>query len=148
MISYEYDPLDCVKARGWDYQESWTPEEINKNDIKEMSAGIFGYKGRVHLHICKSISDPVDGLDHLTEIIQREIINNYHIWPSNQAALDLLTDVNIQSEITDQISEVYSEISILEKRCTTLKPDERDEFLKTYARPVINKEKARLSSGP
>ena len=148
VISYEYDPLDCVKARGWDYQESWTPEEINKNDIKEMSAGIFGYKGRVHLHICKSISDPVDGLDHLTEIIQREIINNYHIWPSNQAALDLLTDVNIQSQITDQISEVYSEISILEKRCTTLKPDERDEFLKTYARPVINKEKARLSSGP
>ena len=148
VISYEYDPLDCVKARGWDYQESWTPEEINKNDIKEMSAGIFGYKGRVHLHICKSISDPVDNLDHLSEMIQKEIINNYHIWPSNQAALDLLADVNFQSETTDQISEVSSKISILEKRCTTLKPDERNEFLKTYARPVINKEKARLSPGP
>ena len=148
VISYEYDPLDCVKARGWDYQESWTPEEINKNDIKEMSAGIFGYKGRVHLHICKSISDPVDNLDHLSEMIQKEIINNYHIWPSNQAALDLLADVNFQSETKDQISEVSSKISILEKRCTTLKPDERNEFLKTYARPVINKEKARLSPGP
>ncbi len=53
VISYEYDPLDYVKARGWDYQDSLTLEEINKSDIKEMSTGIFGYKGRVHLHICK-----------------------------------------------------------------------------------------------
>ena len=100
VISYEYDPLDYVKARGWDYQDSLTPEEINKNDIKEMSTGIFGYKGRVHLHICKPITDPVDNSRHLAEIIQREIINNYHIWPSNQAALDLLPDINIQKEIT------------------------------------------------
>ena len=148
VISYEYDPLDCVKARGWDYQESWTPEEINKNDIKEMSAGIFGYKGRVHLHICKPISDPVDNTRHLAEMIQQEIINNYRIWPSNRAALDLLPETNIQKEITDSISDMPSKVLILEKRCANLKPEERNEFLKTYARPVINKEKARLSPGP
>ena len=148
VISYEYDPLDYVKARGWDYQDSLTPEEINKNDIKEMSTGIFGYKGRVHLHICKPISDPVDNPRHLAEMIQREIINNYHIWPSNQAALNLLPEINIQQEITNSISDMPSKISILEKRCANLKTDERNEFLKTYARPVINKEKARLSSGP
>ena len=148
VISYEYDPLDYVKARGWDYQDSLTPEEINKNDIKEMSTGIFGYKGRVHLHICKPISDPVDNSRDLAEMIQREIINNYHIWPSNQAALELLPDMNIQKEIAVSISDMPSKISILEKRCANLKTDERNEFLKTYARPVINKEKARLSPGP
>ena len=148
VISYEYDPLDYVKARGWDYQDSLTPEEINKNDIKEMSTGIFGYKGRVHLHICKPISDPVDNSRDLAEMIQREIINNYHIWPSNQAALDLLPDINIQKEITASIPDMPSKISILENRCANLKPDERNEFLKTYARPIINKEKARLSPGP
>ena len=148
VISYEYDPLDYVKAKGWDHQDSLTPEEINKSDIKEMSTGIFGYKGRVHLHICKPISDPVDNTHHLAEMIQREIINNYRIWPSNQAALDLLPEINIQQEITNSISDMPSKISILEKRCANLKPDERNEFLKTYARPVINKEKARLSSGP
>ena len=148
VISYEYDPLDYIKARGWDYQDTWTSEEINKNDIKEMSTGIFGYKGRVHLHICKSITDPVDNLGNLTEIVQKEIIDNYHIWPSNLAALDLLPDTNIQSEITESSSDMSTKISILEKRCTTLKSDERNEFLKTYARPVINKEKARLSPGP
>ena len=113
-----------------------------------MSTGIFGYKGRVHLHICKPISDPVDNTRHLAEMIQREIINNYHIWPSNQAALDLLPEINIQQEITNSISDMPSMISILEKRCANLKPEERNEFLKTYARPVINKEKARLSPGP
>ena len=148
VISYEYDPLDHVKARGWEYQDSLTLEEINKNDIKEMSTGIFGYKGRVHLHICKPISDPVDNIRHLAEMIQREIINNYRIWPSNQAALDLLPETNIQQEITDSISDMSSKISILEERCANLKPEERNEFLKTYARPVINKEKARLSPGP
>ena len=148
VISYEYDPLDYVKARGWDYQDSLTLEEINKSDIKEMSTGIFGYKGRVHLHICKPISDPVDTTRHLAEMIQREIINNYRIWPSNQAALGLLPETNIQQEITDSISDMSRKISILEERCANLKPEERNEFLKTYARPVINKEKARLSPGP
>ena len=148
VISYEYDPLDYVKARGWDYQDSLTLEEINKSDIKEMSTGIFGYKGRVHLHICKPISDPVDTTRHLAEMIQREIINNYRIWPTNQAALDLLPEINIQQENIDTISDMPSKISILEKRCANLKPEERNEFLKTYARPIINKEKARLSSGP
>ena len=148
VISYEYDPLDYVKARGWDYQVSLTPEEINKSDIKEMSTGIFGYKGRVHLHICKPISDPVDNTRHLAEMIQGEIINNYHIWPSNHAALDLLPEINIHQEITNSISDMSSKISILEKRCANLNPEERNEFLKTYARPLINKEKARLSPGP
>ena len=148
VISYEYDPLDYVKARGWDYQDSLTLEEINKSDIKEMSTGIFGYKGRVHLHICKPISDPVDTTRHLAEMIQREIINNYHIWPTNQAALDLLPEINIQQENIDTISDMPSKISMLEKRCANLKPEERNEFLMTYARPIVNKEKARRSSGP
>ncbi|MEC7929455.1 MAG: 1-acyl-sn-glycerol-3-phosphate acyltransferase [Pseudomonadota bacterium] len=148
VISYEYDPLDYVKARGWDHQDSLTLEEINKSDIKEMSTGIFGYKGRVHLHICKPISDPVDTTRHLAEMIQREIINNYRIWPTNQAALDLLPEINIQQENIDTISDMPSKISILEKRCANLKPEERNEFLMTYARPIVNKEKARLSSGP
>ncbi len=148
VISYEYDPLDYVKARGWDYQDSLTLEEINKSDIKEMSTGIFGYKGRVHLHICKPISDPVDTTRHLAEMIQREIINNYRIWPTNQAALDLLPEINIQQENIDTISDMPSKISMLEKRCANLKSEERNEFLMTYARPIVNKEKARLSSGP
>ncbi len=147
VISYEYDPLDYVKARGWDYQDSLTLEEINKSDIKEMSTGIFGYKGRVHLHICKPISDPVDTTRHLAEMIQREIINNYRIWPTNQAALELLPEINIQQENIDTISDMPSKISMLEKRCANLKPEERNEFLMTYARPIVNKEKARLSSG-
>ena len=148
VISYEYDPLDYVKARGWDYQDSLTLEEINKSDIKEMSTGIFGYKGRVHLHICKPISDPVDTTRQLAEMIQREIINNYRIWPTNQAALDLLPEINIQQENIDTISDMPSKISMLEKRCANLKPEERNEFLMTYARPIVNKEKARLSPGP
>ena len=148
VISYEYDPLDYVKARGWDYQDSLTLEEINKSDIKEMSTGIFGYKGRVHLHICKPISDPVDTTRHLAEMIQREIINNYRIWPTNRAALDLLPEINIQQENIDIKSDMPSKISMLEKRCANLKPEERNEFLMTYARPIVNKEKARLSSGP
>ena len=138
----------CIRDRGWEYQDSLTPEEINKSDIKEMSTGIFGYKGKVHLHICKPISDPVDNTRDLAEMIEREIINNYHIWPSNKAALELLPDMKCKTDTNDSISDIQIKISMLEKRCANLKPEERNEFLKTYARPILNKEKARLSPGP
>ena len=41
-ISYEYDPLDIIKATGWDHHETMTLEEINKSDLEELAKGLFG----------------------------------------------------------------------------------------------------------
>ena len=147
VISYEFDPLDRVKAQGWDHQESWTRDQINRNDINEMSAGIFGYKGRVHLHICEPISQDIDDIKQLSEIVEKEIIKNYHLWPSNQVASSLIAQKNpesfgdLQSLKNDQIP------GLLDSRLQSLSLEQKERLLMAYARPVINKKKAKLSSG-
>lgn len=145
-ISYEYDPLDIVKAKGWDYQDALSHEEINKNDLQEMASGIFGYKGRVHLHICEPIAFDGDSVKELSDKIEQQIISNYHIWPSSEAALSLLPELNNSFEGSQKFTN--EELIKFKKRFEYLNDKILEECLMMYARPLLNKEKARLSSGP
>ena len=145
-ISYEYDPLDIVKAKGWDYQDALSHEEINKNDLQEMASGIFGYKGRVHLHICKPIAFDGDSIKELSDKIEQQIISNYHIWPSSEAALSLLPELNDSFDGNQKFTN--EELIKFKKRFEYLNDKILEECLMMYARPLLNKEKARLSSGP
>ena len=147
VISYEYDPLDSVKAKGWDHQEDWSLEQRNKNDIHELSTGIFGYKGRVHLHICKPICREIESTRDLSETIQKEILSNYHIWPTNEAALSLLPQLNPDNLINSHPSKYREALALLKSRSEMLDEKEKKAFLMAYARPLINKKKAKLSSG-
>ena len=145
-ISYEYDPLDIVKAKGWDYQDALNDEEINKNDLQEMASGIFGYKGRVHLHICEPIAFDGDSIKELSDKIEQQIISNYHIWPSSEAALSLLPGLNDSFDANHKFTK--EELIKFKKRFEHLNDKILKECLMMYARPLLNKEKARLSSGP
>ena len=145
-ISYEYDPLDIVKAKGWDYQDALSHEEINKNDLQEMASGIFGYKGRVHLHICEPIAFDGDSIKELSDKIEQQIISNYHIWPSSEAALSLLPELNDSFDGNQKFTN--EELIKFKKRFEYLNDKILEECLMMYARPLLNKEKARLSSGP
>ncbi len=146
-ISYEYDPLDKVKAVGWDFQKDWSSEKINQNDLEEMTTGIFGYKGKVHLHICSPITSEIENTEELSNLIQDEIIQNYFIWPSSQAAAFLLNKSNFNSPLFDSSIENSNSVKVLKERFKDLEESKQKEFLEIYARPLINKEKARLSSG-
>ena len=148
VISYEYDPLDTVKAKGWDYQKSWSSEKINKDNLVQMASGIFGYKGRVHLHICEPISQEVDNTKDLADLIQKEIITNYHIWPSTYTAASLLSEKQKSSFVSNPVSQNSEEVRKFKERFMTLEGKDLDEFLMIYARPLHNKEKASLSTGP
>jgi len=145
-ISYEYDPLDIVKAKGWDYQNALSHEEINKNDLQEMASGIFGYKGRVHLHICEPIAFDGDSIKELSDKIEQQIISNYRIWPSSEVALSLLPELNDSFDGNQKFTD--EELIKFKKRFDYLSDKNLKECLMMYARPLLNKEKARLSSGP
>ena len=148
VISYEYDPLDTVKAKGWDYQKSWSTEKINKDNLAQMASGIFEYKGRVHLHICEPISQQVDNTKNLADLIQKEIITNYHIWPSTYTAASLLSEKQKSSFVSNPVSQNSEEVRKFKERFMSLEGKDLDEFLMIYARPLHNKEKASLSTGP
>jgi len=148
VISYEYDPLDIVKAKGWDFQEDWSSVQINKNDLNEMASGIFGYKGRVHLHICKPITEECEDTEKLANLIQQAIISNYRLWPSNYSALSLLPKIKKDYLQEEQRVENQKSLSYFSDKLKNLDSTQKEEMLMIYARPIINKEKARLAPGP
>lgn len=147
-ISYEYDPLDLIKAKGWRDRESLTQEEISSSDLNEMATGIFGYKGKVHLHICKPVSFKGNDIRNLAKVIENAIIENYKVWPISYAAISLLPDLQLSASFIKQDAETKKELMYFKKRFKSIDPDIVHECLMTYARPLINKEKARLSTGP
>ena len=147
-ISYEYDPLDVIKAKGWDHHDSMSNQEINQSDLMEMAKGIFGFKGKVHLHICKPIDTPLSETSKLAASIETEIIKNYKIWPVSYSAICLLKEINFESDLYDPTFVNSDSYRFLQDRTKSLSTEEKKELLLTYARPLINKEKARLASGP
>ena len=147
-ISYEYDPLDVIKAKGWDHQDSMSNQEINQSDLMEMAKGIFGFKGKVHLHICKPIDTSLSETSKLAASIETEIIKNYKIWPVSYSAICLLKENNFESDLYDPTFVNSDSYRFLQDRTKGLSTEEKKELLLTYARPLFNKEKARLASGP
>ena len=147
-ISYEYDPLDVIKAKGWDHHDSMSQQEINQSDLMEMATGIFGFKGQVHLHICKPIDTSLSETSQLAASIEKEIIENYKIWPVSYSAICLLKEIDFESDLYDSTYVDTDSYRFLQDRTKGLNTAEKEELLLTYARPLINKEKARLASGP
>ena len=147
-ISYEYDPLDLIKAKGWRDRESLTQEEISSSDLNEMATGIFGYKGKVHLHICRPVSFKGNNIRNLAKVIEKDTIENYKVWPISYAAISLLPDLKFNPSSIEEEKELRKELMYFKKRFKSVDPDIAYECLMTYARPLINKEKARLSTGP
>jgi hypothetical protein len=135
-----------VKAKGWDYQGSLSNKEINKNDLQEMASGILGYKGRVHLHICEPIAFDGDSIKELSDKIEEHIISNYHIWPSSEMAISLLPELNYSFDGNHKFTN--EEVIKFKTRFEYLNDKTLKECLMMYARPLLNKEKARLSPGP
>ena len=142
-ISYEYDPLDIVKAKGWDHQDDMTLDEINESDLNELAKGLFGDKGRVHLHICEPIHFDSDDIEELSSKIEYEILTNYKIWPSTHIAAKALSKHDSTIDFYDEKQiESNQELKFL-NRFNGVSENVRKESLEMYVRPMINKKKAR-----
>lgn len=132
-ISYEYDPLDITKAIGWEGWEDLSKRENNERDLQELVSGITGDKGRVHLHICKTITNIPKDLEGLAEDIDKEIISNYRLWPSNYIAAK-------ECNLLDQNSSTEKNLfdTFFLKRFKDVNPAILQKALKIYAAPYVN----------
>ena len=137
-ISYEYDPLDITKAIGWEGWEDLSYEENNKRDLSELVKGIKESKGRVHLHIGKNIIESLDGhsdvenIEDVAELIDREIILNYKLWPSNYIAAQALGLIEGQEEFFEGKENLFL------NRFKDLDNTTLDKALEMYASPLQN----------
>ena len=133
-ISYEYDPLDFIKAIGWEGWEKLSYEENNRRDLVELVKGIKEPKGRVHLHIGKSISEKIKDIEDLAKIIDEEIISNYKLWPSNYISAHALG-------FTDSDDNFEGKQNFFMQRFITLDPEIKKKALEIYSAPFQNQKK-------
>ncbi len=133
-ISYEYDPLDITKAIGWEGWEDLSYEENNKRDLSELVKGIKESKGRVHLHIGKNITESVEDIENLAELIDREIITNYKLWPSNYISAHALGLIDTKINFEGKENLFLNRFKDLDQ--TTL-----EKALEMYAAPLENLKK-------
>ena len=142
-ISYEYDPLDVTKARGWNHQEEMTLEEINESVLHEIALGLFRDKGRVHLHVCDPIDYDGDDIEELSCLIEQKILLHYKVWPTSHIAAKALSNSDTFFNYFDEEQIKANQESNFLNRFNDLDINIQKECLKTYARPLLNKKKAR-----
>ncbi len=147
-ISYEYDPTDTLKLPellAKMNNEAYIKHE--KEDFNAIMNGLLGQKKGIHFHVGDVLDAELDNIAHienanllvkaLAQIIDKQIIANYKLWPSKYIAYDLLYD-------TDKHALHYSQndkTAFIERMATRVNadiPQLKQCFLEMYANPVVN----------
>jgi 1-acyl-sn-glycerol-3-phosphate acyltransferase len=149
-ISYEYDPTDALKMPQMlaeANQEMYIKAE--NEDFNTILSGVMGQKKHIHIHVCDVLDTEIDAIaiefDNinkqvlaLSQVIDKAILSNYKLHPTNYIALDIL---NQSSEYVALYTHNEKQLfeRRLEKRIDSKNPIMYDAFLKMYANPVANK---------
>jgi len=154
-LSYEFDPCDAIKlpdlmakANGETYLKK--PGE----DALHMATGIDGFKGNVNIFFCAPINNKIQQftdvknrnelLKRVASVIDAEIQGNYHLWPNNYIACDLLNNNSeFSSNYTQEQKDTF--LAYMKKKMESVGLHENQQarkiFYEMYANPVINKYK-------
>lgn len=151
-ISYEYDPTDVLKM----------PELIAKSraevyvksqneDFITLATGIMGQKKRIHIQVGSVIEEEINAIlaqnialskqiQALAEAIDRQILSNYKLWPTNYIAHDLLYgDEEYRDFYTVEEKELFGQR--LNKGVDRTDELALRNFLSMYANPVNNQKR-------
>jgi len=150
-ISYEYDPTDVLKMPQLMAEANNEVYIKEKNeDFMTIISGIMGTKKRIHISVGDVLDTEIDQIvaendnankqiQALAQVIDDSVLKNYHLWPTNFIAYDILNGTNKFSHLYKE-----SEKSLFERRLemrigNTDNPVARQGFLAMYANPVVNK---------
>lgn len=161
-ISFEWEPCDILKTKELYISTKRKYVKHKKEDLNSIIGGILGNKGHIHLSICNPVNEVIKDWDKempgkeffqkLAAVIDKEIYENYKLWPSNFLAYDLLNksrnrkfsdhyDEKTEKVLNEHLMKTLEEIEYGENEEETVK----DLFLSIYANPVINKLKHQFS---
>ena len=154
-ISYEYDPCDFLKAK--ELQQKRDDANFRKSpedDLINMQTGLYGYKGRIHFQTSACLNKELDEIKErnlsktevftaISELIDKHIHQNYHLYAGNYVACDLLMgDSRFAEEYTEEEKvkfEKYLEGQIAKIDLPNKDiPFLRNKILTMYANPLIN----------
>ena len=148
-ISYELDPTDKLKAEKT-CTEHLNTEKHKNEDFLNIMTGVSGQKKRIHLHfgniedavyteIENAVSNSNKQIQRLTEVLTKQIVEGYHLWPTNYIAADLLRN---STKYAENYTEAEKQFFIKRMNLNIDKSNEclANAFLAMYANPVFNKE--------
>lgn len=146
-ISYEYDPCDLIKARElYIRANEGKYQKIKGEDDRSIALGITGFKGDVHIHFGKQITEGFDDAKQLADVVDQQVLSNYHLFPAHYLAYAMWEKADPALSIPT-IETLFTEEKIKQAKLEWEKrlhacPDEHKPYLiMQYAYPVYNKYK-------
>ncbi|MGI1678622.1 MAG: 1-acyl-sn-glycerol-3-phosphate acyltransferase [Cellvibrionaceae bacterium] len=144
-ISYEWDPLDEHKAMELFHQKEFGEYQKGEHeDIVNIAKGIDGTKGRVHVAFGQELSGDYQDADELAFEIDKQIIENYVLQPSNCFAYKALhgevPDVTVGAEqhVFEERKNKSQEL-IFTGRLQAMDTPYRTIVQEMYANPIVSK---------
>jgi hypothetical protein len=125
----------------------------DNEDFNTLLNGIIGQKRGIHIHIGDVLTEQIDTISktvpgivrqiqELTELIDRQIILGYKLWPTKYIAHDLLYGTNqFADKYTSEEKELFERR--FRKGVDQDDPVAVKSFLAMYANPVVNQMKIR-----
>jgi len=150
-ISYEYEPCDFLKVQELYLSSLHTKyKKAEGEDLNSILTGIKQPKGRIHLAIGKPIVSELDELKLLendnekikvlTEIVDRQVYENYKLWPVNYIAADVMDNsIRYSTKYTPEEKENF--IKYIQQHISKMNGEQDvlfNMFIKMYASPVKN----------
>ncbi|MFD1877758.1 1-acyl-sn-glycerol-3-phosphate acyltransferase [Vibrio chagasii] len=124
-ISYENDPCDTAKAiELFEKDVNGSYEKGEFEDIESIIQGIVGNKGRIHVGFGQVIDQDFETPEALAEEIDRQIHDNYKLFPVNLLAAEKEDD-----SITATVKKEF------EDKLATLPKGARQYLIDSYAKP-------------
>ena len=130
-ISYEFDPCAPMKARELAMTErdgyyTKRPDE----DVQSIAAGIMGWKGRVHLHFGKPITDVPETPQELSILLDHQIILGQRVFDTGRLADALLKKHHLPDDLLPDVQQRFQAL-------ISGTPEKyRDKLLEIYANPL------------
>ena len=143
-ISYEYDPCDIAKARELYIRE--TTGEYKKQvgeDDASIALGITGYKGRVHVHFCPTLSSGFTDAKQLASLVDQQIWRDYRLFPVHYLAWAMWDQQDAGLEVPE-IADIFDRQEILtaqqewQRRLAACPEEHRPYLIMQYAMPLQN----------
>jgi 1-acyl-sn-glycerol-3-phosphate acyltransferase len=128
-ISYEFDPCDHNKAKELaEIEATGSYQKQENEDLNSITQGMLGQKGKIHVTFCQPILGDFDDSKAIAQAIDKQIINNYKLYPSNIGAYEQLNKAENSTSICEQLT----------SRMHDLTQEQKHWLLTMYANPVFS----------
>ncbi|WP_346839123.1 1-acyl-sn-glycerol-3-phosphate acyltransferase [Microbulbifer sp. SAOS-129_SWC] len=143
-ISYEWDPCDAKKAKQLYFEEHKEYRKGKHEDLGAIAKGITGFKGHVHTAFGTPIEGDFNDATSLAEEIDRQVIGNYVLHPTNLIAYQMLYGEAPQLPVgypakpwhPDEHADTRAKFI---ERMDNIDERWRDKAIQGYANPVVSR---------